>query len=102
METLDFELAQLPELLDDETKRMIAQYYYWEDFEKIASIYGLDLSAYVLPQQVYETHVLERAKRTLNKAQYTTFKRVWCALDKDEQIALIYYALNYKEGGHGK
>jgi hypothetical protein len=102
METLDFELALLPELVDGETERMIAQSYYWDDFEKIAPIYGLDLNAYALPEQSYETHVLERAKQTLNKAQYTTFKRVWCALDEDEQIALIDYALNHRRGGHGK
>ena len=29
METLDFELALLPELVDEETERMIGQSYHW-------------------------------------------------------------------------
>ena len=102
METLDFELALLPQLVDEETERMIAQCYYWDDFEKIAPIYGLDLNVYALPEQPYETHVLERAKRTLKKAQYTAFKRVWCALEGADQIALIDYALNHRRGHHDK
>ena len=102
METLDFELALLPELVDEETERMIGQSYHWGDIVRIAPISGLDLNAYVLPKQPYETHVLERAERTLKKAQYTAFKRVWCALDDDEQIALIDYALNHRRGHHDK
>ena len=102
METLDFELALLPELVDEETERMIGQSYHWGDLVRIAPIYGLDLNAYALPEQPYETHVLERAKRTLKKAQYTAFKRVWCALDGADQIALIDYALNHRRDRHDK
>ena len=96
MESLEIELAVLLELINEETEKLIGQYFHWQNLQVLAPIYGLNLGAYKLPESPYETHVLERAKCTFSKKCYKALKRTWCSTDALIQIALVNHALSYK------
>lgn len=93
MAKLEFELALLPQIIGEDTERLVHKAAAHADFIRLAMVYKVDPSDAAFQRPDLHQHVIDLAKQKLSRRKSVAFRRVWSELDRSTQFNLLQYAL---------
>ena len=93
METLEIELSQLRDLIDEDVLVLLGRTQIWSDLQLCASTFDIDISNIKDPNETLHDLIMRKADQSLPEAKANAFKRVWETVNADERVPLLAHIL---------